>query len=51
MEVNIYIGIWTLKRKCNQSELYGQAAFKNVRVKPRSRVRPGSRVSPKVGAG
>jgi hypothetical protein len=27
MEVNIYIGFWTLKMKCTQYGLYGQAAF------------------------
>ena len=31
MEVSIYIGFWTLKIKCTQNELYGQAAFKNAR--------------------
>ena len=34
MEVNIYIGFWTLKMKCTQYGLYGQAAFKNARVMP-----------------
>ena len=27
-----YIGIWTLKMKCIESGLYGQAAFKNARA-------------------
>jgi hypothetical protein len=30
MEVNIYIGFWTLEMKCAQYGLYGQAAFKNA---------------------
>ena len=30
MEMNIYIGFWTLKMKCTQYGLYGQAAFKNL---------------------
>jgi hypothetical protein len=34
MEVNIYIGFWTLKTKCTQYGLYGQATFKNARVMP-----------------
>ena len=33
MEVNIYIGFWILKTKCTQYGLYGQAAFKNARVR------------------
>jgi hypothetical protein len=36
MKVNIYIGFRTLKVKCAQYGLYGQAAFKNARVKPGS---------------
>ena len=32
MEVNICIGFWTLKMKCTQYGLYGQAAFKDARV-------------------
>jgi hypothetical protein len=36
MEVNIYIGFWTLKMKCIQYGLYGQAALKNARVRPGS---------------
>ena len=32
MEVNIYIGSWTLKMKCTNYELYGQKAFKNARA-------------------
>ena len=32
MEVNIYIGLWTLKMKCTQFGLYRQATFKNVRA-------------------
>jgi hypothetical protein len=32
MKVNIYIGFWTLKMKCTQYGLYGQAAFKNARA-------------------
>ena len=31
MKVNIYIGFWTLKMKCIQYGLYGQAAFKHAR--------------------
>jgi hypothetical protein len=34
MEVNIYIGIWTLKTKSTQYGLYGQVTFKNARVMP-----------------
>jgi hypothetical protein len=33
MEVNIYIGVWTLKPKCTQYGLYGRATFKNAKVK------------------
>ena len=36
MDVNIYIGFWTLKMKCTQYGLHGKAAFKNARVVPRS---------------
>ena len=36
MKVNIYIGFWTLKMKCTQYGLNGQAAFKNARAKPGS---------------
>ena len=32
MEVNIYIGFWTLKMKCTQYELYEQTCFKNARA-------------------
>ena len=32
MEVNTYIGVWTLKVKCTQSGLHGPAAFKNARA-------------------
>jgi hypothetical protein len=32
MEMNIYIGFWTLKMKCTQYGLYGQAAFKNAKI-------------------
>ena len=32
MEMNIYIGFWTLKMKCTQHGLYGQAAFKTART-------------------
>ena len=32
MEVNKYIGFWTLKMKCTQYGLYGQKTFKNARV-------------------
>ena len=34
MTVNIYIGFWTLKTKCTQYGLYGQATFKNASVRP-----------------
>jgi hypothetical protein len=34
MEMNTYIGFWTLKMKCTQYGLYGQMTFKNARVKP-----------------
>ena len=47
MEVNIYIGFWTLTTKCTQYRLYGQAAFKNPRVRPRSRAQ--GRVMPRSG--
>ena len=30
--IYIYIGFWTLKVKCIQYGLYGQAAFKNARA-------------------
>jgi hypothetical protein len=30
--IYIYIGFWTLKMKCTQYGLYGQAAFKNARA-------------------
>ena len=33
MEVNIYIGFWTLKPKCTQYGLCGRAIFKNSRVR------------------
>jgi hypothetical protein len=32
MEVNTYIGFWTLKAKCTQYGLYGRATFKNAKV-------------------
>ena len=32
MEVNIYIGFWTLKMKCTQYAICGEVAFKNVRA-------------------
>jgi hypothetical protein len=32
MEVNIYIGFWTLKVKCTQYGICSQAAFKNARA-------------------
>jgi hypothetical protein len=32
MEVNKYIGFWTLKMKCTQYELYGQMTFKNAKA-------------------
>ena len=32
MDVNMYIGFWTLEVKCTQYELYEQATFKNARV-------------------
>ena len=32
MEVNVYIGFWTLKMKCTLFGLYGQVAFKNARA-------------------
>ena len=32
MDVNLYIGFWTLKMKCTQDGLYGQVAFKNARA-------------------
>jgi hypothetical protein len=36
MEMNMYIGFWTLGiMKCTQHGLYGQATFKNARVRPR----------------
>ena len=31
MEVNIYIGFWTLKMKCTQYGLYGQVAFQECK--------------------
>ena len=30
LEVNIYIGFWTLKMKCIQYGLYGEAAFNHT---------------------
>ena len=36
MEVNMYIGCWTLKMKCTQYGLHGQAAFKNPMVRSES---------------
>jgi hypothetical protein len=36
MEVNMYIGFWTLKPKCTQYGLCGQATFKNAKVRPGS---------------
>ena len=32
MEVNIYIGIWTLEMKCTQYGICGEVAFKNARA-------------------
>jgi hypothetical protein len=32
MEVNKYIGFWTLKMKCTQYGFYEQATFKNARA-------------------
>ena len=32
MEVNIYVGFWTLKVKCTQCVTCGQVAFKNTRA-------------------
>ena len=32
MEVDMYMGLWTLKMKCTRYGLYGQAAFKSSRV-------------------
>ena len=32
MEVNIYIGFWTLKMKCTQYGLYEQATSKTARA-------------------
>ena len=32
MEVKLYIGAWTLKMKCTQYGLYGQAIIKNARA-------------------
>ena len=32
MEVNIYIGFWTLKAKCTQYGICSQVAFKNARA-------------------
>jgi hypothetical protein len=43
MEVNIYIGFWTLKPKCTQYGLYGRATFKNARIRTgQGRGKPGS---------
>ena len=33
MEVNIYIGFWTLKVKCTEYGICNQAALKNARAK------------------
>ena len=35
MEVNIYIGFWTLKVKCTQHGICGEVAFKNARANMR----------------
>ena len=32
MEVNMYIGLWTLKVKCTQNEICGEVTFQNARV-------------------
>ena len=32
MDVNMYIGVWTLKMECTRYGLHGQAAFKNARA-------------------
>ena len=32
MEVNIYIGFWTLEMKCTQYGICGKVAFKNARA-------------------
>ena len=41
MEVNIYIGFWNLKMKCNQYGVCGHAAFKNAKVNVFFEVRQG----------
>ena len=40
MEEDIYVGFWTLKMKCSQFELYGEATFKNARAKLFFKVEP-----------
>ena len=37
MEVNIYIGFWTMKMKCTQYGLSETMTFKDARVRPSSR--------------